>query len=85
MGKKMTKAGMVTRRAIRADIDATPAIDHLKIRSKYRISEPIITSAMVKTLAEWDDLIAATTTRRLHHEPHAPRPPTPLLARRMAS
>jgi hypothetical protein len=60
MGKKMTKAGMVTRRAIHADIDTNPAIDHVKLRSKYRIQDQVITSAMTKTVAEWDTLIAAT-------------------------
>jgi hypothetical protein len=60
MGKKMTKAGMVTRRAICADITANPDIEHVIIRSKYKVSDPIITSAMGKTLAEWDGLIATT-------------------------
>jgi hypothetical protein len=60
MGKKMTRAGMVLRRNIRADVDAEPAIDHLKIRSKYKVVEPIVESAMVKSVAEWDSLIATT-------------------------
>ncbi len=60
MGKKMTRAGMVLRRNIRADVDAEPAIDHLKIRSKYKVGEPIVESAIVMTLSEWDALIDAT-------------------------
>ncbi len=39
MGKKMTKAGAELRRAIRADIDAEPNIDHLKIRNKHGVGE----------------------------------------------
>ncbi len=60
MGKKMTKAGMVLRRAVRADADANPGIDHLKLRSKHGVAEGIVASALVKTVAEWDALIAAT-------------------------
>jgi hypothetical protein len=60
MGKKMPRAGMVLRRAIRADIDANPGIDHKQLRSKHAIAEGIIASAMVKTVTEWDALIAAT-------------------------
>jgi hypothetical protein len=60
MGKKMTKAGMELRRAIRADIDAEPAVEHKKLRSKYTVGEAIIESAMTKTLAEWVALIAVT-------------------------
>jgi len=60
MGKKMTKAGMEVRRAIRADIDASPAADHLQFRSKFHVGEGIVESALTKTIAEWDALIAAT-------------------------
>ncbi len=60
MGKKMTKAGAELRRAVRADLDADPNIDHKKIRSKHGVAEGIIESAMTKTLAEWDALIATT-------------------------
>ncbi len=60
MGKKMTKAGMVLRRAIRADADAHPDHDHKALRSKHGVPEGIIESAMTKTVAEWDALIAAT-------------------------
>ncbi len=60
MGKKMTRAGMVLRRAVRADIDAKPTIDHLKIRSKHGVAEGIIESALTKNIAEWDALIVAT-------------------------
>jgi hypothetical protein len=48
MGKKMTRAGMVARRAVRAELDATPDIDHVKIRSKYKVAEGIIESAMTR-------------------------------------
>ena len=60
MGKKMTKAGAELRRAVRADIDADPNIDHKKVRSKHGVGEAIVESAMTKTVAEWDALIAAT-------------------------
>ncbi len=60
MGKKMTKAGMLARRAIRADIDANPDIDHKVLRSKHRAPEGFIESARTKTVAEWDAIIAAT-------------------------
>ncbi len=56
----MTKAGAELRRAIRADIDANPNIDHLKIRSKHGVGEAIVESALTKTLDEWDALVAAT-------------------------
>jgi len=60
MGKKMTLSGMELRRAIRADIDANPAADHVQFRSKYKVSEGIVASALTRTVAEWDALIAAT-------------------------
>ncbi len=60
MGKKMSKAGIVLRRAIRAELEANPSINHLKIRSKYKVGEPVVESAMVKNVAEWDALIGAT-------------------------
>jgi hypothetical protein len=60
MGKKMTRAGMELRRAIRAEIDAIPGIDHLDVRKKFQVGEPIVESAMTKSLAEWDALIGAT-------------------------
>ncbi len=56
----MTKAGMVLRRAVRADFDANPKIDHLVLRRNHGVSEGIVESALTKTLAEWDALIAAT-------------------------
>ncbi len=56
----MTKAGMVLRRAVRADADANPGIDHLKLRSKHGVAEGIVASALVKTVAEWDAAIATT-------------------------
>ena len=68
MGKKMTRAGMELRRAIRADVDANPAADHLQFRSKFHVGEGIVESALTKTIAEWDvliaesDAIAAVTT-----------------------
>jgi hypothetical protein len=60
MGKKMTKAGAELRRAIRADVDANPGIDHKVLRSKYTVGEAIIESALTRNLAEWDVFIAAT-------------------------
>ncbi|MEX2728878.1 MAG: hypothetical protein Q6353_016600 [Candidatus Sigynarchaeum springense] len=60
MGKKMTRAGMELRRAIRADVDANPAANHLEFRRRHGVSEGIIESALTKTVAEWDALIAAT-------------------------
>ena len=76
MGKKMTKAGAELRRAVRADIDADPTIEHLKIRSKHGVAEGIVESAMTKTIAEWDALIAATPDDM----PAAPRAkPTPAM------
>jgi len=61
MGKKMTKAGMELRRAIRADLDANPGIDHLKIRRKHVVGEGIVESALAKTVAEWDAAIAGAS------------------------
>ncbi|NMC06620.1 MAG: hypothetical protein GYA24_15490 [Candidatus Lokiarchaeota archaeon] len=60
MGKKMTRAGAELRRAIRADIDANPEIDHKLLRSKYTVGEQLVESALTKTLAEWDAVVAAT-------------------------
>jgi hypothetical protein len=60
MGKKMTKAGMELRRAVRADYDASPNIDHLVLRRNHGVAEGIVESAMTKTVAEWDALVAAT-------------------------
>jgi hypothetical protein len=56
----MTKAGAVLRRAVRADADANPGIDHMKLRSKHGVAEGIVASSLTKTVAEWDALIAAT-------------------------
>ncbi len=60
MGKKMTKAGMVLRRAVRADFDANPKIDHLVLRRNHGVPQGIVESALTKTLSEWDALIAST-------------------------
>ncbi len=60
MGKKMTRDGMELRRAVRADLDASPGIDHLAIRRKHGVAEGIVESALTKTLAEWDALLAVT-------------------------
>nr|MDO8085656.1 hypothetical protein [Candidatus Sigynarchaeum springense] len=68
MGKKMTLSGMELRRAVRADIDANPAADHLEFRRKHGVQEGIVASALTRTVAEWDTLIAATR----EGEPAAP-------------
>jgi hypothetical protein len=60
MGKKMSKAGAEQRRAIRADADANPGIEHLKLRSKHGVPEGLVTSALTRTVAEWDAIIAET-------------------------
>ncbi len=60
MGKKMTRAGMESRRAIRVEIDARPDIDHLELRRKFQVSEGIIESALTKTVGEWDMIIGET-------------------------
>jgi hypothetical protein len=60
MGKKMTRAGMELRRAIRAEIDASPDIEHLALRRKFQVGEGIVESALTKSLAEWDALVEAT-------------------------
>ncbi len=60
MGKKMTKAGMVLRRAVRADYDANPNIDHLVLRRNHGVAEGIVESALTKTVAEWDAIIVTT-------------------------
>ncbi len=70
MGKKMTVAGMELRRAIRADVDASPGADHLEFRRKHKVAEGIVESALTKTVAEWDALIAGTTEDR-HAAPMA--------------
>nr|MDO8084468.1 hypothetical protein [Candidatus Sigynarchaeum springense] len=75
MGKKMTKDGMDLRRAIRADVDANPAADHLEFRKKYKVSEGIVAAALTKTVAEWDALIAATPEDDLNASRKAPVPP----------
>ncbi|MBN2308509.1 MAG: hypothetical protein JXR94_06030 [Candidatus Hydrogenedentes bacterium] len=59
MGKKLTKDGMVLRRAIRATVDAAPGIDHAVVRKEYGVAEGIVASALTRTLAEWDAAIAA--------------------------
>jgi hypothetical protein len=61
--KRMTMNDMVTRRAIHADIGAGLATDHEQLRSRYKTSEPVIASAMTKTVAEWDALIARSVSR----------------------
>ncbi|MBN2150825.1 MAG: hypothetical protein JW839_05255 [Candidatus Lokiarchaeota archaeon] len=71
MGKKMTRAGMELRRAIRADLDADPAVDHLAIRRKYSVGEGIVESVMSKTLAEWEVAIAATPDETTSREEDA--------------
>lgn len=60
MGKKMSKAGAELRRAIRADVDANPGIDHKLLRSKHVTSEAMVESALTKTVTEWDAIIATT-------------------------
>ena len=59
---------MELRRAVRADIEANPAADHLEFRRKHGVQEGIVESALTKTVAEWDALIAATR----EGEPAAP-------------
>ena len=82
MGKKMTKDGMDLRRAIRADVDANPAADHLEFRRKYKVSEGIVAAALTRTVAEWDALIAATPEDGLNVPQKAPVPrPAPAIQR----
>lgn len=71
MGKKMTKAGAELRRAIRADADADPAIDHKALRSKYAVGEYVVESALAKTVPEWDAAVAVATDE----PPRKPAPP----------
>jgi hypothetical protein len=52
MGKKISRAGMEMRIAIKADLEANPNVDHFTLRSKHKAAEPIIESAMTKTGAE---------------------------------
>ncbi len=85
MGKKMTKAGMVLRRAVRADIDAEPTIEHLKVRSKHGVAEGIVESALTKTLAEWDALIAATPDDAPAQPRGATRQPEPPAPRQVGA
>ncbi len=77
MGKKMTKAGLVLRRAVRADADANQNIDHLVLRRNHGVPEGVVESALTKTVAEWDALITATpddvpATPRIRPEPATP-------------
>ncbi len=60
MGKKMTKAGMQVRRDVRAAADASPGIEHLALRRQFQVPQGIVESALTKTVAEWDALIAET-------------------------
>jgi hypothetical protein len=60
MGKKMTKAGMQVRRDVRAAADASPGIEHLALRRQFQVQQGIVESALTKTVAEWDAIIAET-------------------------
>ncbi len=78
----MTKAGMVLRRAVRADADADPTADHKQLRSKHGVAEGIVESALTKTLAEWDALVATTPDDaplppQIATRAPAPNPPSP--------
>ena len=85
MGKKLTRAGMELRRAIRADVDANPAADHLEFRKKHKVSEGIVAAALTRTVAEWDAIIAATPAE-VDEKPRStpaatPPPPIPQAAK----
>ncbi len=60
MGKKMTKAGIIMRRDVRASADASPGIEHLALRRQFQVPQSIVESALTKTVAEWDAIIADT-------------------------
>jgi hypothetical protein len=51
---------MELRRAIVAEIDMNPDIDHLAVRRKFQVGEAIVESALTKSLVEWDALLGAT-------------------------
>ncbi len=56
----MTRSGMELRRAIRAEIDASPGIEHLALRRKFQVGEGIVESALTKSVGEWDAIIGVT-------------------------
>jgi hypothetical protein len=51
---------MDIRRAVRAEIEASPGIEHLALRRKFQVGEGIVESALTKDVAGWDVLIGAT-------------------------
>ncbi len=80
MAKPMSKAGAALRRAIRADLDASPSIDHLELRRKHKAAEGIVESAMTKTVAEWDAIIAAIPDDAAVKPPRKQKEPRRVLA-----
>ena len=73
----MSKSGAELRRAIRADLDASPGIDHLEIRRKYKTAEGIVESALTNTVSEWDALIAAMPEDAPREPRNTGKTPTP--------
>nr|MDO8114576.1 hypothetical protein [Candidatus Sigynarchaeota archaeon] len=57
-GKPFSRESIELRRAIRADVDANPAATHQDLRRKYGVAQPVVESAMTRTVAEWDALLA---------------------------
>ena len=53
-GRPISRDGLELRKAIRADLDANPAMAHQDLRRKFGVAQPVIESAMTRTVAEWD-------------------------------
>nr|MDO8114918.1 hypothetical protein [Candidatus Sigynarchaeota archaeon] len=53
-GRPFSRAGIELRGAIRANIDANPAMTHQDLQRKFGVAQSVIESAMTRTVAEWD-------------------------------
>jgi hypothetical protein len=53
-GRPFTRQGIELRRAIRTEAEVNPAATHQELRRKFGVLEPVVESAMTRTVAEWD-------------------------------
>jgi len=76
MPRPITREGIEQRRAIRAELDANPAKSHADVRRKFGVLQPMIDSALGKTVAEWTALLDTAPAKIPRKEKKPERKPS---------
>nr|MDO8113233.1 hypothetical protein [Candidatus Sigynarchaeota archaeon] len=80
-GRPISRDGIELRKAIRTDADANPATTHQDLRRKFGVPQPVIESAMTRTVAEWDACIVEAPKPVRAGTPNEPGPAKPAPAK----